>query len=169
MKTIDNPRIGKSNPSQLTRSKVIALRNKYPCMTQTVIAKQLNISIVRVGQILMSENLPTRKWVKEYICNQCGKLILGDGKLFCSRECRHLWIQSNRYIELKCDYCGTIFKRYLPEALKYLAAPGHYKISYEHKFCDRYCLISWLGENFGFNHRLYDIGRIPIYFKEDSK
>jgi DNA-binding MarR family transcriptional regulator len=94
-----------------SRITIVELRKQNPCETLQWIADQVGVSKQRAHYVLKQEGQPTAKAVKRYLCNYCGKEVPKGNKLFCSMEHRKAFGERNRWVSLKCDRCGTIFRR----------------------------------------------------------
>lgn len=85
-----------------SRERIKTLRNKFPDISATEMAKLLSISRIRVREILQSEGLALKIKNPPTKCHVCGKIIKRQRK-YCSVECRSKVSQLVFY----CAYCGN--------------------------------------------------------------
>jgi hypothetical protein len=126
------------------RESVIKDRLANSSATLKQIADKHGVSKEWVRQILVAENLPTRHWpVQYYICNNCYKCFkwkINRSMLFCSGQCRKEYY----YATIKCEMCGTFFKRPYHEMIKRL------KNGQQYFCCSAKCRGKMIGSNYGF-------------------
>lgn len=80
-------------------------------------------------------------------CRNCGKLLVGDRKEFCSPKCYH----EAHTVPLECSECGTIFYRRQSQVLYHLNHPlSSNGKPQERFFCNKKCFGRWAGKNYGF-------------------
>ena len=124
---------------------VIRTRIKKPCATQKQIAKKCGVSEIRVRQILVLKNLPTKRWLSKYICNSCQKTFRpknnGCSKIFCSPDCSKAYNTAS----VECDGCKK------PLKMSYALLTNKLIIRrQEHIYCTRSCRSRFIGQNYGF-------------------
>jgi len=91
-------------------NKIINMRRSNHHIPGNQIAIKLGTSRQNVERILKKAGLSNAGKPVRYLCNYCGRIITGDGKLFCSKQCH------SRYhrVPVVCDNpnCGRLF--YIP-------------------------------------------------------
>ena len=129
---------------KLLRKLVVKKRLNNPCSTLQQIAETVGVTKERVRQILVSENLPTRRWKpRSYKCNNCGLIFPAvNGRVckFCSPECRKEYYQAT----LPCDECGKLF------TLSYGVIRKRVKFGCQHFYCSQRCRGIVAGKKYGF-------------------
>jgi len=120
-------------------SKVVGLREQYPCMTLQQIGDKTNLSRERVRQILSKSNRPTIHFKQKYICNNCENIIknhVSRFPLFCDSKCRDEYrLKHPTKVTVICEQCGKSSIRYLSRLLKPKSG---------YSFCNRHCHATWL-------------------------
>lgn len=137
------------------RKSVVELRNKFPCLSMTLIAKKTGISRERVRQILKSESLIT-EYKKPHLCKRCGNEVVGikdkNNKLryktYCSEACKY------KIILVSCFICGTYIYKKIKNIMRskvdlcsqkcrneYLAIMAPANRAKKHKLVDTNCVI----------------------------
>jgi len=127
--------------SEFVRLNAIRARRNNPCATLQRIGDRFGITRERVRQILKEAGKSTVSWRPTYICQNCGKEMLGNNrqvKTFCSKKC---WIDYHQ-VPIECEMCGEIF--YVRQSIVLSKHKSH-----NPRFCSNTCQGKWLGENYG--------------------
>lgn len=124
------------------RGNIITLRKRYPCMTLAAIGRKVGLSRERVRQILVDENVETKRMRQSYICLNCRKIFIPQPnhrrKSFCSAKCYHEY----HSLILICEQCGKPFERLVSRILDQRQKHTYY-------FCSKICYGRWLGIHYG--------------------
>ena len=111
------------------REKVLLLRQTYPSMPASRIAKAIHISRERVRQLLNEAGLQTQ-FRKHYgWCELCGAEMPSNRKVYCSQECR----TTAKRVTFQCDYCGR------DKVLILAAYNAQKRRGYKHMYCSVQC------------------------------
>jgi hypothetical protein len=136
-----------------TATKVIELRVRHPEATLRALGDAVGVTYERVRQILNENNLPTKSSVfhaKELRrCKYCGLQFdcpASSKQLFCSRQCREIYIRLNNRILLECCVCHKLFYRSLRFYKRAMKSP---KYRTKQVFCSRQCLGHYVGKHNG--------------------
>ena len=121
---------------------VIKERQKNLCATLQEIGTKSNCSRQYVHEILAGCNLPTKKYIPKYLCNNCGIVIPKMNKYFCSEKCEKEFI----LVPLICDQCGETFKRRQGD----IRGALRFNNSDKKWFCTKKCYGAYVGIHYGF-------------------
>ena len=127
---------------------VIKARIDNPCATLEELAPETKLTRERKRQILNKYNLPTRHYIRDYYCLNCGKLLkkaTNPRSTFCNQRCEHEYC----YIKIACDVCGKL-KEYNAKWLIWQIERN--RLSGEHFSCSRKCRGIW--------HRKWDYTKV---------
>lgn len=122
------------------KEKIKDLREENSNLKASEISRKVLCSRERVRQILVELNLPTKIEPQKIICKNCETNPVIKNRKFCSDDCR----KNFSIVMVNCFTCETDFSK---SKSQYKAA---IKRNYKHHFCNRVCLGSYLGNNFGF-------------------
>lgn len=137
--------------------KIVLLRKNNLCMTQDEIARRVNLSAARVGQILKAGGIEPKHWIQKRVCLNCGGVILMKktpggyrhyNRHFCDMRCYLEYRNKNHYLTVYCFNCGKKLKRRITDLLQY-----DFRIKHGSKgrtFCDKKCFGQYIGTHYGF-------------------
>lgn len=129
--------------SQTLKVNIIRARRNNPCASLKGIGVRYGISRERVRQVLSEAGKQTSSYRQTYLCNQCGKDIGTQEKLFCNRQCRYDYT----HIDIACSYCGKL-REYQAKHIIWEIKHGLH--SSDIFFCSKNCQGHWAAEKHGF-------------------
>ena len=137
----------RSKRSEQIRYDTLRLLQCSPQISNTEIGRRVGVSRERVRQILGNRWGTARGVPLKIHCRECGTLIRAQDNYTAYKQhlcMKHFVPKRVQWVELTCEICSAPFWRTSSE-IRSAKNQGQNK-----RFCSKYCLGKWAGDNYGF-------------------